>query len=131
MTRAKQGICFVHADGYSKPDALGATYGLVRIIKGKPHMDVRPARNADGSADIRSRPMWNPGWRAKVTITFDGDMFRVEDIANLLHRAGLQVGIGEGRPDSPKSCGMGWGTFRLVGSAEVKPEEKPKAEAAG
>jgi len=26
---------------------------------------------------------------------------------------GLQVGIGEGRPDSRDSAGLGWGTFKL------------------
>jgi len=25
----------------------------------------------------------------------------------------LQVGIGEGRPDSRDSAGLGWGTFKL------------------
>jgi len=33
---------------------------------------------------------------------------------NLLHRAGLQVGIMEGRPDSKDSCGCGWGTFKIA-----------------
>jgi hypothetical protein len=32
---------------------------------------------------------------------------------NLMLRAGQQVGIGEGRPDSPNSNGLGWGRFAL------------------
>jgi len=34
-------------------------------------------------------------------------------LTNLLARAGLQVGIGEGRPDSKNSAGMGWGLFQI------------------
>jgi hypothetical protein len=30
-----------------------------------------------------------------------------------MHRVGAQVGIGEGRPDSKNSTGMGWGTFEI------------------
>jgi hypothetical protein len=33
----------------------------------------------------------------------------------------MQVGIGEGRPDSKVShCGMGWGTFRVATPKEEK-----------
>jgi hypothetical protein len=46
-------------------------------------------------------------------VRFDADQFTLRDIANLLLRAGMQVGVGEGRPDSKKSCGMGWGTFEI------------------
>jgi len=40
--------------------------------------------------------------------------FSGADIANLVLRAGIQVGIGEGRPFSKNSCGMGWGTFEIT-----------------
>ena len=53
-------------------------------------------------------------WKCKLRIRFDADQFTKEDIANLLARVGLQVGIGEGRPDSKKSAGMGWGLFELT-----------------
>ena len=43
----------------------------------------------------------------------DADQFSLTDITNLLSRVGAQVGIGEGRPDSKSSAGMGWGMFRL------------------
>jgi hypothetical protein len=33
-------------------------------------------------------------------------------------RAGGQVGIGEGRPDSSNSNGQGWSTFELYNSGE-------------
>jgi hypothetical protein len=57
--------------------------------------------------------MWEPGWEATVRIRFDADLFTITDVANLLRRAGLQVGVGEGRPDSKKSAGMGWGIFDI------------------
>ena len=69
-------------------------------------------RNATGVVDIRSRPMWDE-WEADVRIRFDADQFSLTDITNLLSRVGAQVGIGEGRPDSKSSAGMGWGMFRL------------------
>jgi hypothetical protein len=53
-------------------------------------------------------------WQAKVRVRFDADLFTPADVANLMLRAGLQVGIGEGRADSPNSCGMGWGHFECV-----------------
>jgi hypothetical protein len=47
-------------------------------------------------------------------VSFDADQFALGDIGNLLVRVGMQVGIGEGRPDSKKSAGMGWGLFEVV-----------------
>jgi hypothetical protein len=47
-------------------------------------------------------------------VVYDADQFTLEDVSNLLARAGMQVGIGEGRPDSKMSAGMGWGTFRIA-----------------
>jgi hypothetical protein len=35
-------------------------------------------------------------------------------VTNLMQRVGLQVGIGEGRPDSRESAGLGWGTFAIA-----------------
>lgn len=108
MTLAKLSI-FCVADGFS-PDGTG----LVRITKGEPTMDIRAARNANGGTDLRARPMWAPGWEATITIRWDLDQFSAEDIVNLLARAGMQVGIGEGRPDSHQSAGVGWGEFVVV-----------------
>ena len=45
---------------------------------------------------------------------YDADQFTAVDIANLMMRVGVQVGIGEGRPDSKTSTGMGWGTFEVI-----------------
>lgn len=113
MTHAKLGL-FIIADGYDRHDRTP----LVRIVKGQPFMHKGPVRLPTGVADIRARPMWEEGWEAKPKIKFDADMFTLEDVTNLLLRVGEQVGVGEGRPDSPRSAGMGWGTFRIKGKDE-------------
>jgi len=110
MTRGKLGL-FIEADGVDKIDGQP----LVKI-EGTPEKVEHYVRNATGVVDIRVRAMWRE-WTAKLRVRYDADMFSVQDIANLLHRVGLQVGIGEGRPDSKKSAGMGWGTFTLKESA--------------
>jgi hypothetical protein len=108
MTLAKLSV-FVIADGFDKDDATP----LVRITKGEPEYFESMVRLATGVADIRPRPMWQPGWEATVQIRFDADQFTIEDVTNLLMRVGLQVGVCEGRPDSKKSTGMGWGLFEV------------------
>lgn len=109
MTKAKLGF-FVEADGFDADDGTP----LVKITKGEPHYTEHFTRNETGVVDLRARAMWDAGWEAVVRVRFDGDMFTPTDIANLMMRAGLQVGVGEGRPDSKKSAGMGWGLFMLV-----------------
>ena len=86
---------------------------LVRII-GEPRIHKGFARNATGVADIRWPPMWEQ-WSANLRLTWDDDQFAATDVVELLVRAGMQVGIGEGRPGSPNSNGMDWGRFRPEG----------------
>lgn len=107
MTIAKMSV-FCIADGFDEDGN-----GLVRILTGEPHMDVRPGRNANGGIDLRARPMWEEGWTATVTLRWDADQFSDADVVNLIARAGLQVGVGEGRPDSKMSAGCGWGQFEV------------------
>ena len=95
------------------PDGFDASDGtpLVRLSSATaPEKKALPVRNANGSIDIRVRPMWREWW-ADVQVQFDADMITAESIVNLLDRAGQQVGIGAGRPFSKKSVGQGWGTF--------------------
>jgi hypothetical protein len=113
MTHAKLAI-FVEADGFDSTDGSP----LVKITKGDPKYVEHVVRNETGVPDVRPRPMWDPGWQAVVRISFDADMFSQNDVVNLFSRVGLQVGIGEGRPDSSNSEGMGWGTFRILGDNE-------------
>lgn len=111
MTLAKLSI-FCIADGFDKV----SHDPLVKITKGKPQYFEAAVRNATGVADLRARPLWEPGWEAKVRLRFDADQFTLEDVTNLLVRVGMQVGLCEGRPDSKNSCGMGWGTFEVLGT---------------
>jgi hypothetical protein len=107
MTLAK-GTLFVQADGFDKDDGSP----LVKII-GTPEPVEHSVRNDSGVADIRARPMWRE-WSAIVRIKFDEDQFSLTDVANLMVRAGAQVGLCEGRPFSKNSAGMGWGTFDIA-----------------
>ena len=107
MTLAKMSI-FVEPDGFDREDGQP----LVRI-EGAPELSVLPVRNATGVADLRARPLWRE-WSADVRIQWDGAQFTDADVLNLLARAGAQVGIGEGRPYSRMSNGMGFGLFALA-----------------
>lgn len=110
MTHAKLGV-FILADSFDATDG-----SPLCAIKGEPTMHIAPVRNDNGSTDLRARPMWAPGWKAKLRVRYDADMFTVADITNLIVRMGSQVGIGAGRPDSRESAGCGWGTFTVKGS---------------
>lgn len=111
MTMAKMSI-FVDADAYSEDGT--ALVLFTEIPEDKPTRIDKVVRNHSGVIDIRARPLFKPGWKATVRCRWDGDQFDATSVCNLLERAGRQVGVGEGRPDSPKSAGMGWGTFRIV-----------------
>lgn len=105
MTRAKMSV-FIESDGL---DALDGT-PLVRIDGPPPEQSEMMTRNQTGVADIRVRPMWRK-WKLHVNVRYDADQFTAADIGNLIERAGQQVGIGEGRPFSKSSTGLGFGTF--------------------
>lgn len=107
MTQAKMSI-FIEADGFDADDGTP----LVRLIGSEPQPIETPVRIAGNSMDLRIRPIWHE-WRALLRVKFDRGQFSEMDVANLLMRAGLQVGVGEGRPSSKSSDGMGWGTFTL------------------
>ena len=113
MTLAKLSV-FVEADGV---DAQEPQIPLIRII-GKPTKQEDMARVETGQPYVTIRAAYHD-WKAKIRIRWDNDQFTVVDIANLLSRVGLQVGIGEGRPDSKNSCGMGWGMFEVEGTKEL------------
>lgn len=109
MTQAKLSV-FVEADGFDAVDGSP----LVRI-HGERERVEHYVRNATGVVDLRSRPMWRE-WHCNLRIKYDAGRFDASSVSNLLLRAGMQVGIGEGRPDSKQSVGMGWGTFTLEGT---------------
>lgn len=114
MTIGKLAV-FVDPDGFDASDGTP----LVRITKGEPQYLESFVKNETGVPDIRPRPMWLPGWEARVRVRFDADQMTLGDVCNLLHRVGQQVGIGAGRADSPRSCGMGWGFFEVLEEVEA------------
>lgn len=107
MTLAKLSI-FVIQDGW---DATEPQIPLIRIY-GEPTKQEDMARVETGQPYVTVRAAYH-NWSAIVNIRYDSDQFSQTDVANLLMRVGMQVGIGEGRPDSKHSAGMGWGTFEL------------------
>lgn len=108
MTLAKMSI-FVLEDGRDKDEPQ---IPLIRIY-GKPTKQEDMARVETGQPYVTVRAAYHD-WSAKVRIRYDADQFSIEDVANLLARVGMQVGIGEGRPDSKNSAGMGWGIFEIA-----------------
>lgn len=107
MTLAKMSV-FVEADGW---DAAEPQIPLIRI-HGKPVKQEDMARVETGQPYVTVRAAYHD-WSANVRIRWDGDQFTIQDVSNLLSRVGMQVGIGEGRPDSKNSAGCGWGLFTL------------------
>lgn len=108
MTIAKMSL-FVEPDGFDIVDGVP----LVRIHSPSPPAKcTMHTRNATGVIDLRIRPRWDQ-WHCDLRLSYDADQFTATDVVNLLSRVGLQVGIGEGRPDSRSSAGMGFGMFRL------------------
>lgn len=122
MTKARLGL-FVEEEGTDYVDDVP----LIRIY-GTPEMSIMPVRNATGVADLRSRAKWRE-WHVDATIRFDYSQFNGRDIFNLLQIVGKQVGLGEGRPDSKNSAGMGFGLFRVAlldDKGNVVEVEEPK-----
>jgi hypothetical protein len=113
MTISKLSV-FIIPDGISVADGTA----LVRI-SGEPEPFEATVRNQSGVADIRVRPRWHE-WSANLRIKFDLDQFTVDDVINLLMRAGQQCGVCEGRPDSKESAGMGWGLFTIDAAKPVQ-----------
>lgn len=114
MTLAKLSI-FVEADGHDQSEPQ---IPLVRIF-GEPTKQCDMARVETGQPYVTTRAAYH-NWAAKIRIRWDADQFTLADITNLLSRVGMQVGIGEGRPDSKNSAGMGWGLFGLEQVVEEK-----------
>lgn len=106
MTLAKLSV-FVQADTFDAVDGVP----LVHLNGDWERLDMH-TRNATGVVDIRVRPMWREWW-IDLRVQFDAEQFTLTDVSNLLMRAGVQVGIGEGRHDSKSSTGLGFGCFRI------------------
>jgi hypothetical protein len=121
IVRAK-GAFFVLPQGHDVVDGTP----LVRII-GHPVHDTRPVRLESGVADLRNRPRYDD-WAIDLEIQYDADIVSEVDVANLLARAGAQVGLCECRPSAPKSFGGDYGTF-TVRTAAAKRQPRPHLRA--
>jgi hypothetical protein len=109
MTLAKLSV-FVEQDGW---DALEPQIPLIRILGTEAEKLESMARVETGQPYVSVRAAYYD-WSAEPKIRFDADQFSIGDVANLLARVGMQVGIGEGRPDSRNSAGQGWGLFDVM-----------------
>lgn len=107
MIRAKMCL-FIVSDGLDR-DNLEP---LIKITKGEPRNFITRTRIGINTTDLTPRAMFEE-WEARVTIEWDADVFKTQDVFNLLARAGWQVGIGAGRPLSKTSAGTGKGTFEV------------------
>lgn len=112
MTLAKLSL-FVDADGIDNEDGQP----LVKLVAGDPEISIMHVRNSSGVVDLRARPLWRE-WGGVLRVRWDRYQFTNGDVYNLVHRAGQQVGIGEGRPDSKMSIGLGYGLFTLADLAK-------------
>src|SRR4029077_7073573 len=81
-------------------------------IDGKPRMLIDRVKIGIASTDLAARAVFEK-WSATFQIQWDDDVFKAQDVVNLLARAGWQVGIGAGRPLSKTSGGTGKGTFKV------------------
>lgn len=112
MVMAK-GLFYVDQDGFDEDGTA-----LVRIeSRKKPVMRRDMVRVGMGTSDLRYRPMFTD-WRVKIRVRFNADILSAEQVVNLFQLAGLHVGVGEGRPGSPKST-MDWGRFHVATSKEA------------
>lgn len=106
MTRARMAF-FIHHDGLDARDSTP----LLRIY-GSPEMYESVGRTSGMNQGpvLQFRPMYNP-WSVDLRMQFDADLLDQDSVMNLIFRAGLQIGVGEGRPFSKKSNGLGFGLF--------------------
>ena len=120
MSMAKLSV-FVLEDGWDADEGTP----LVKIIGGEPRMLESMVRigGIQKTVDIAVRPQWLE-WGARLRFRYDADQFSASDVVNLISRAGQQVGICEGRPDSSSSTGCGWGTFEISDKETVMALEK-------
>lgn len=64
----------------------------------EPVIKEDPVRVGMGAADLRYRPYFYR-WSVVMTWEIDAGLLRMEDLINLIDRAGFGVGIGEWRPE--------------------------------
>lgn len=91
---------------------------ILPIIGDPPQFRSDMVRLESGVASIAYRAFFS-AWAVKVTVKYNAGVISAAHIVNLFRTAGFGVGVGEGRPKSKKSCGMGWGTFDVGEEIEL------------
>lgn len=92
--------------------------GYLVKIEGKHRMREDTVRLESGVADLRYRAEF-PEWSANLSITFNANILKVEDIVSMVNAAGMG-GIGEWRPSAPKSLSGTYGTFEVDTSKPIE-----------
>lgn len=97
--------------------------GVIEMEADDPIMREDPVRVGQGQADLRYRPEFR-NWSVETQWEVDTELLQVEDLVNLMDRAGFGVGIHEWRPER----GGEFGRFEVDRvtpvHAEVLPEKK-------
>jgi hypothetical protein len=86
--------------------------GILPMRHSEPLSREDYVRVGQGGTDLRYRPQFD-WWEVDIVIEYDEDLLQLQDIANLIDRAGFGVGIGEWRPEK----GGEFGRFRVKRSA--------------
>ena len=107
--------------GMTRPKVARAIFivGELVPIVGEPQRRDDYGRINNGmSIDLRYRPEF-PEWSADVPIDYDADQISVEQITNLMQRAGFSSGVLDWRPSAPFNKTGNHGRFRVKGSQVV------------
>lgn len=80
----------------------------------EPEIKEDPVRVGMGSTDLRYRPYYQR-WSVDLTWELDAELLQVDDLLNLVDRAGFGVGVGEWRPEK----GGEYGRFEVDRSHPV------------
>ena len=72
-------------------------------------------RVGNGATDLRYRPEFRK-WSANIKFNYDADLLSIQDVLNLVDRAGFSVGIGEWRPEKNGE----YGTFEVDRSLPIQ-----------
>lgn len=94
MVRAAKAVGMAMTDART---ALFIEDDLV-VIEGEPYCRRDMVRLQGKTADVRYRGAFKE-WSAVLPIIYDADLITLDDVVNLVHRAGFSVGVGEWRPE--------------------------------
>ena len=92
---------------------------VLKIENAEPYMRTDHVRIGVKQTAVRYRPSYPIGWSVDVPIVYDADVISIEQLLNLIERAGFSVGLCEHRPEKDGDKGM----FKLDLSKDL--EDKP------